>query len=174
MDVLHIERKLNEAESTPQSVSLEIINGIVGDLYQVLKRSASACGMSKPMEVTDGEPRKRNLRHKPWYNTDCEDALHTMMQCKNKYRKLTISENLNLIRNSCKQYKAATNKAFKKYKKHTITKLRKLHTENPKEYWKIIQGKQNSKVIEQIFIETFQEHFTKLTSGNTNKTTHRY
>ena len=30
----------------------------------------------------------------------------------------------------------------------------------------MIQGKPNSKVIEHISIETFQEHFTKLTSGN--------
>ena len=44
--------------------------------------------MSKPMKVTDGKQRKRNLPHKPWYNTDCEDARHIMMQCKNKYRKL--------------------------------------------------------------------------------------
>ena len=95
-DVFHIERKLNEAESTPQSVSLELINGIVGDLCQVLKRSASACGMSKPTKVTDGKPRRWNLPHKPWYNTDCEDARHAMMQCKNKYRKVTNSENSNL------------------------------------------------------------------------------
>ena len=46
-DVLHIERKFNEAESTPQSVSLELINGIVGDLCQVLERSGSDCGQNQ-------------------------------------------------------------------------------------------------------------------------------
>ena len=74
------------------------------------------------------------------------------------------------MRNSCKQYNAATNKAFTKYRKDLITKLRKHETENLKECWKIIQGKQNSKVNEQISIETFQEYFIKLTSGN--KTNH--
>ena len=44
------------------------------------------------MKVTDGKPGKRNPSHKPWYNTDCEDARHTMMKCKNKYRKLKNSE----------------------------------------------------------------------------------
>ena len=50
-DVLQIKRTINEAESTPQSVSPELINDIVGDLCQALTRSASDCGMSKPIKV---------------------------------------------------------------------------------------------------------------------------
>ena len=45
---------------------------------------------------------------------------------------LKILKKINIISNSRKQYKAETNKAFEKYKKDTITKLRKLQTESPK------------------------------------------
>ena len=97
------------------------------------------------MKHSSGKPRRRTLPHKPWYNSDCESSRRNMLGYKNKYRKLKCVENLNLVKGACKQYKRIINKAFRDYENKIILKIRKLQSENPREYWQIIQGKHKEK-----------------------------
>ena len=105
LDITHIELNLNAAESEEERVSTEHINHIVDNVCEVLKQAASDSGMSKQVKPNNGKPRKRTLPHKPWYNSDCESARRTMHSSKNKYRKLKNVDNLNLTKDTCKQYK---------------------------------------------------------------------
>ena len=50
-----------------------------------------------------------------------------------------------------------------------ISTLRKLQSENPKEYWRIIQGKRTSEKINNISLAVFKEHFEKLSSEYGNE-----
>ena len=87
----------------------------------------------------------------------------------NKYRRLKNATHFNEVRVYSKQYKKTVNKAFREYKKATINKLRTLQSENPKEYWNIIQGKTKQVNETKISLDIFEQHFKKLAS-ETNQT----
>ena len=105
--------------------------------------------------------------------SDCESTRRTMLRYKNKYRKLKNVENLNLLKNSCKIYKRNINKAYRDYENELIRKIRKLQSENPREYWKLIQGKRGPNSVPNISLETFKKHFENLTSGTQTNIEHR-
>ena len=73
-----------------------------------------------------------------------------MLKYNNKYRRLKNATHFNEVRVYSEQYKKTVNKAFHEYKKATINKLRALQSENPKEYWNIIQGK--TKQVNEIYL----------------------
>ena len=91
------------------------------------------------------------------------------MKYRNKYRRLKNATHFNEVRVYSKQYKKTVNKAFREYKKATINKLRTLQSENPKEYWNIIQGKTKQVNETKISLDIFEQHFKKLAS-ETNQT----
>ena len=173
VDCSYIEDKLNEAESGDEVVSIDNITSIVEDVSKLLKDVASDSGMSKPVMAKPSKSRRRSLPHKPWYNSDCEITRRTMLRYKNKYRKLKNVENLNLLQNPCKIYKRNINKAYRDYENELIKKIRKLQSENPREYWKIIQGKRGPNSIPNISLETFRKHFQNLTSGTQTNVEHK-
>ena len=67
-----------------------------------------------------------------------------------------IEDKLNLLKNSCKIYKRNINKAYRDYENELIKKIRKLQSENPREYWKLIQGKRGPNSIPNISLEIFE------------------
>ena len=108
------------------------------------------------------------MPHRPWYDDGCEESRNNMVKSRNKYRRKKNIDNLDLTRKASKNYKKKVNKAYCEYQKKLIDKLRKLQSENPKEYWKIIQGKQTSEIYHKISLETFKDHYEKLASGTEN------
>ena len=150
----YIEDKLNEAESGDEVVSVDIINSILEDLS---KDVASDSGMSKPVTAKANKSRRRSLPHKPWYNSNSESTHRNMLGYKNKYRKLKNAENLFLLKQSCKIYKRNINKAYGDYENELIRKIHKLQSENPRENWKLIQGKRGPNSIPNIPLKFFED-----------------
>ena len=62
---------------------------------------------------------------------------------KNKYRRLRNNNNLQQLRQTGKDYKNEINKAVTKYKQQVIHKIQKIKSENPRDYWNIINNKNN-------------------------------
>ena len=95
-----------------------------------------------------------------------------MLKYKNKYRRLKNAIHFNEVRVYSKQYKKTVNKASNEYKKATINKLQTLQSENPKEYWNIIQGKTKQVNETKISLDIFEQHFKKLATEteSTNQT----
>ena len=90
------------------------------DICKVLKKSATASGLSHEVKVSAKKSRRRALTHKPLYNTECEEARRNMLKYKNKYRRIKNATHFSEVRVYRKQYKKTVNNAFREYKKNTI------------------------------------------------------
>ena len=154
------------------NITADVVSKVSDDICKVLKQSATASGLSHEVKVSAKKPRRRALPHKPWYNTECEEARRNMLKYRNKYRRLKTATHFNEVRVYSKQYRKTVNKAFREYKKATTNKLRTLQSENPKEYWNIIQGKTKQVNETKISLDIFEQHFKKLASEteSTNQT----
>ena len=154
------------------NITADVVSKVSDDICKVLKQSATASGPSHEVKVSAKKPRRRALPHKPWYNTECEEARRNMLKYGNKWRRLKNATHFNAVYS--KQYKKTVNKAFREYKKATINKLRTLQSENPKEYWDIIQGETKQVNETKISLDIFVQHFklAKLASEteSTNQT----
>ena len=113
-------------------------------------------------------PRVRHEPHKAWYNQDCENKRTIFISHKNKYRRQETRDNNNLqqLRQTSKDYKKEINKAVRKYKQQVIHKIRNLKSENPRDYWHIINSKNSPKTIAKVSLEVFKEHFQNLNYSN--------
>ena len=154
------------------NITADVVSKVSDDICKVLKQSATASGLSHEVKVSAKKPRRRALPHKPWYNTEYEEARRNMLKYRNKYRRLKNTTHFNEVRVYSKQYKKTVNKAFREYKKATINKLRTLQSKNPKEYWSLIQGKTKQVNEIKISLDIFEQHFKKLASEteSTNQT----
>ena len=99
------------------NITADVVSKISDDICKVLKQSATASGLSHEVKVSAKKPRRRALPHKPWYNTECEEARRNMLKYRNKYRRLKNATHFNEVRVYSKQYKKTVNKAFREYKK---------------------------------------------------------
>ena len=114
--------------------------------------------------------RARHYPHKAWYNQDCEMKRREYIKFKNRYRQLKNVNNLDLLRQAGKVYKKEINKAFIKYKKTIVHKVRQLKTTNAREYWSIINGEKSNKILSNISLVALQEHYKKLNEGPSDQT----
>ena len=76
------------------------------------------------------------------------------------------------LRQTGKDYKNEINKAVRKYKQQVIHKIRNLKSENPRDYWNIINKKNNSKTNAKVSLELFKEHFENLNYSHDNQNVH--
>ena len=100
--------------------------------------------------------RVRTFSHRDWYDDECESKRKIYVEYKNKYRRLKNNEN------SGRNYKKQINKAFKNYKQNIVRKIHPLKSENPKDYWNIINGKKPFNISDKMSPTILFNHFSKL------------
>ena len=88
--------------------------------------------------------------HKNWYNQECGNKRKIFLKHKNKYRQIQTN-------------------TVRKYKQQVIDKIRNLKSENPRDYWNIINNKNNSKTTAKVSLEIFKEHFENLNYSHDNQ-----
>ena len=162
-DISGIMLALNEltGDIPPQQCT---INKLVDEINSVYTSTASDLGMLQCGQTPIGtkKHRVRTFPHRDWYDDECETKRKIYVKYKNKYRRLKNNENLILLRNSGRNYKKQINKAFKNYKQNTVRKIRLLKSENPKDYWNIINGKKPFNISDKMSPTNFFNHFSKL------------
>ena len=123
-------RELDRLSSeTSQTMQTEV-NKVVSDINDMFNDAARSLGMFRS-------------GHNNWYNQECENKRKIFLKHKNKYRRLRNNNNLQQLRRTGKDYKNEINKAVRKYKQQVIHKIRNLKSENPRDYWNIINNKNN-------------------------------
>ena len=142
------------------------INKLVDEINSVYTSTASDLGMLKCGQTPIGTRKHRvmtfELWHRDWYDDECETKRKIHFKYKNKYRRLKNNENVILLRNAGRKYKKQIIKAFKNYIKTTVRKIRLLKSENPKDYWNIINGKKPFNISDKMSPTIFFNHFSKL------------
>ena len=144
------------------------VDEVVSDINNMFNDAARSLGMVRADHTPSGcsRPRVRHEPHKAWYNQECENKRKIFISHKNKYRRLRDNNNLQQLRQTGKDYKKEINKAVKKYKQQVIHKIRNLKSENPRDYWHIINSKNSAKTIAKVSLEVFKEHFQNLNYSN--------
>ena len=88
------------------------------------------------------------------------------IKSKNLLRKHNTEENKLTYTNLGKEYKKMLKQCKRKYIKEFNNKLLSLKKDNPKEYWKIINGDKKNKNVIPINREIFMDHFKELSNQN--------
>jgi hypothetical protein len=106
---------------------------------------------------------KRSKPKQKWFSKDCEIKRREFFRAKN-IDKMIKSEHTKVNRiNASRAYKKELNKCHNEYKKQFVKRLRGLKSSNPKEYWNILKGSEDSsRTMSQISTDIFYNHFKML------------
>ena len=170
-DVSGIMRELERLSSdTSQTMQTEV-NKVVSDINDMFNDAARSLGMFRSGHTPAGcsRSRVRSEPHKNWYNQEGENKRKIFLKHKNKYRRLRNNNDLQQLRQTGKDYKNEINKAVRKYKQQVIHKIRNLKSENPRDYWNIINNKNNSKTTAKVSLDIFIKHFENLNYSHDNQ-----
>jgi hypothetical protein len=109
---------------------------------------------------------KRSKPKQKWFSKDCEIKRREFFRAKN-VDKMVKSENTRVSRiKASRAYKKELNKCHSEHKKQFVKKLRGLKSSNPKEYWNLLKGgEDSSKTMSQISTDIFYNHFKMLNTA---------
>ena len=131
----------------------------------MLHSSAEKCGSVRYVKKSNSRVSRKRNGWNPWWNNDCEEKRTAFNKTRKKCNSAVTSDVS--YRKSCsKSYKKAINKAIHDYNKDLHKKLRVMKSQNPKDYWNIINNKkQSTHCMDKVNPNLFYEHFQKLNSG---------
>lgn len=109
--------------------------------------------------------------NKPWFNIECKLARKSFRQCKAKYRKQKNDMFFNRYKEAEKNYKRTMDCSIKKYRSELRKKLDGYRSNNPKEYWKLINNCNRSKPNSKISIDILYEYFKNANNDDENNST---
>ena len=165
----------NITELNGQQVDQNTVDSISNKLSNLFISTAQKVGMCKKFKKSNKKPRKHV--NQPWFNTECESARKKYLDFKNSVPfsrdKKQQEENQAAIAFECNKYKKFIKKCKQTYFKNLHSTIRKLKTENSREYWKILNptNKKSNKPCN-IPINILKTHFENLNklkeSGSTN------
>ncbi|MES9885167.1 MAG: reverse transcriptase family protein [Sedimenticola sp.] len=150
--------KLNNLLLLPDSK--DIINQITSEISSVFETA-----VQKTFPVYHG---KISENDKPWFGTECKRSRKAYHQAKTQYHRNKTSHNKSKLRRTSKQYKHTMHKHIYKHKYRNEQKLRNMHKQHPKQYWKFINSlKSKSKTVK----PSIDDLYTFFRDSNTNTDT---
>lgn len=95
--------------------------------------------------------RPKGQKYKPskrpsWFGNQCLKARKLMNRAHYHYKQRKNLERKTQLKIASKIYKQTVRRFHSKFRQDNILKLKKLKRENPKKYWKLLNGKQTDKV----------------------------
>ena len=150
-----------DASPTPEAVSQ-----LGTRLQQCLKEKAMAAGALKQTSQTSHATPRRSKPSSPWFDKDCEAARKRFYRAKNALKALVPEERRERLRAAGREYRRECKRKRSAYHRELDKKLRRLKSEDPKEYWRIInratgRGKPEAKVD----LDRFTTHFENLSAA---------
>ena len=139
----------------------------VNDMYKAMKsvifNTCDKYGMVKQTHQKKNVP-KTNVKknNKPWFDQSCKLSRVKYNRQRNAYLNNKNDDNLfQLMKTACKEYKATTRRAEKRYKKTIINDLKTIKSQDPKKYWSVI-NKKNQKQVTTPPLTKLENHFESL------------
>ena len=135
-----------------------IINDSVETLCKIITDAAvSTFGTYNPRGK-----KKNDSRHKPWFKNECKIARKKYHRSKRTYMQNKNIDTQQEMKRNAKEYKKIMNKSIRKHRNEMKGKINKLKSNDPKEFWKIINGNQKTKHRNNIDINTLFQYFKDL------------
>ena len=130
--VSEIEVKLDNLIET-DCITENSINEIVGDIDSLFESCSKASFGTKTVKKHN-----KYSNFKPWFNRGCINARNAYHKIRKLYNRYKTEYHKNNLKRISKHYKNTMSKNYKQFKMELIEKLRRLKTNDPKQYWKII------------------------------------
>ena len=164
----NLENKVHSLD--PNYTTQDKIDELNQELSDYFIKTAQSVGLFK--EVRDQnfsgtKNYKRKYPQKPWFNKDCETKRQEYFDCKEKVRTAKTKQEKerlqNILDDKFKSYKHFLSFRQAQFRLEIISKLKSLKSNNPRDYYKLINSAIPSKRKEgDISLGTFMEHFKKL------------
>ncbi|MEW8542100.1 MAG: hypothetical protein AB2693_01075, partial [Candidatus Thiodiazotropha sp.] len=117
------------------------------DLDNLIKRFNNLVISSAKKSFNSSKGQKYNRLKRPsWFGHQCTKARTLMNRARYLYKQRKNPEQKSQLKTASKQYKQTVKKFHTKFRQDNVLKLKKLKRENPKKYWKILNGKHTDKV----------------------------
>ncbi|CAG2251763.1 unnamed protein product [Mytilus edulis] len=143
-----------------------VITSLTNFYSQAAKDSFGTFANKNPIKKNHGAKN----RNKPWFNKSCKLKRKQFHSAKYKYNKQKSINNKNSLKRASKEYKKEINKCFQNYQLKTEKELRNISTNNPKEFWKVLNKfSPKQKKESPISLEVMYAHFKKLNESVANE-----
>ena len=154
--IANLTRTLNDAN--PDTYNENFINNSVETLCKIITDAAAdTFGTFVPKRN-----KYQNSNNKPWFNRDCKEARQKYRKSKRIYRRNKNTEARQDMNLKAKQYKKIMNKFIREHKNKMKEKNDKLKSNNPREFWKIINDNQRKNCSSNIDLTTLFDYFKDL------------
>ena len=157
-----------DSTANTKSATKEHVNKIVDSICSILKDAVadSDTQTQKPNNVKY----KSKQPSKPWFNKSCKEKRSQYFKAKRHYRYNQTDENRCKLILASKAYKKIINSQYKLHYNELNQKLKSLKSNNPKEFWNIINEEEYNlqKKQDNIDITTFADHFKQMNVQNPN------
>ena len=120
--------------SKTQPIDKKLMNKFASDIKFIFHKSAQ-CSFKKPVVIS------KNVKHpKPWFGLQCNKARKRYQTARKNHSHQKNDASRRIILNASKRYKATIKKYHSKHLIGLQNKIRQLRTEQPKQYWKLINS----------------------------------
>ena len=161
LKVSEIECKLDNLIET-NCITIENVNEIVNNINNLYE--SCAC---ETFGLKNKPQKDKYSNFKPWFNRKCINARNLYHKTRKMYNKYKTNYYKNLLKIVSKNYKRTLYTQNKIFKANRVEKLRRLKTNNPKEYWKIINSDKKNED-SQASLEDLFNFYQHMNEKNTN------
>ena len=109
-----------------------------------------------------------NTTHKRWFGAQCKSARKKYHHARRINRLTPSSINKQSLKEASQQYKRTMNFHINEFNRDTQEKLRKLKTDSPKDFWKLINNLERNKGDQNISLESLHTFLRTLTPQMNN------
>ncbi|MCW4346970.1 MAG: reverse transcriptase domain-containing protein [Candidatus Thiodiazotropha endolucinida] len=143
----------------PSAICKDDIDSIINDIGSLfIHCSKDTFGYKKQ------KPESRYSKFKPWFNRECINARNLYHKVRKTYNQHKNEYYKNMLKNVSKKYKNTLKLHSDKYKIERIQKLRNLKSNNPKEYWRVINSEKKKNNVTAP-LNDFYEFYKQINSG---------
>ena len=143
-DIENLCDKLQEVDIENKSVTQVKIDDLCDGINNVLIKSAIVAGIStyKMFSVNSSRKKKTNVSN-PWFCKECKAKRREYLSNKNRLKKMNYLNAIQELKCLSKEYKQIIISKKKAYIFKLHTSIRNLKSNNPKDYWNIINESRN-------------------------------
>ncbi|MCG7879466.1 MAG: reverse transcriptase family protein [Candidatus Thiodiazotropha endolucinida] len=146
-------------DKQPSAICKDDIDSIINDIGSLfIHCSKDTFGYKKQ------KPESRYSKFKPWFNRECINARNLYHKVRKTYNQHKNEYYKNMLKNVSKKYKNTLKLHSDKYKIERIQKLRNLKSNNPKEYWRVINSEKKKNNVTAP-LNDFYEFYKQINSG---------
>ena len=157
--MIDVQSKLNDVESVVKND----INDFVERISDIFQKAAQNTFKKK----TYNTGQKQN--DKKWFGNKCRIARNEYNMAKTRQNKHPNETNKHILIEKSKIYKSTMNKYINQEQFKTQEKLHKLHSNKPKEFWKIINSLENKSEYPDLNLGEFYDYFKTSNSSENSE-----